>query len=391
MIIITKLKVYILILVLVINSIVISGCWNYKEINAIAIVAGVAVDYDKETDEIIVTSEIIYPTIAGQEINVLSKLVTHRGKSFFDAARKTISKSGFKLFFGHAKVVIISEELASSKIEMLSILDWFNRDASPRYDIYFLVARDVNPIKILEAEVEIQNITSFFLEETIKNEKSVSLFHAVPLWEFIDNLSSEGISPVLPSVEIEYQNNQPSPKIYGSSIFRNGTLVGFLNGLETRDYLIITDKLKGGIFVINQKVNNKSINVSLEIFSGKTKIKPKYEGEKVTMVIESEFTVNIGEIDGDVNMMDEKNTKALAAHAEILVKNNMTSLIKKVQEQYGIDIFGFGLIIERDNPKYWSKVKNDWPDHFKSIQIEISVTINIRGSAIKSKPVTVGG
>lgn len=386
-----KLKISILSMIILLNFLFTSGCWNYKEINDMAIVAGVAVDYDSESDLFIVTAEIIYPTVSEKEITILSELITDTGKNVFDAIRNTIKRSGIKIFWGHAKILIISEDLAKNKDRLLNVLDWFNRDAEVRHDIYCLIAKNIEPHKILESNVELETIMSFFLADALANEKSISKYHGVPLWEFIDYLSIQGISPTLPFVGITKQENKQISQLMGAGIFKSGILVGSLSGDETKNYLFVINKLKGGVLVVEEKVNNESSKVTLEILNSKTKVKPKFVDDQIIMEINIESSVNISELQGSTNFIEDKYRKKLTADAEKLLKDQINATIEKVQKEYGADIFGFGLIIERENPKLWSKLKDDWSENFKKLEIEISVDINIKGSSLRSKPITVGG
>ena len=54
-----KKKLVIIIFIIVMCPIILCGCWNYREIDSMAIVAGMAIDKDMVTKKYIVTTEII--------------------------------------------------------------------------------------------------------------------------------------------------------------------------------------------------------------------------------------------------------------------------------------------------------------------------------------------
>ncbi|WP_202709844.1 Ger(x)C family spore germination protein [Sporosalibacterium faouarense] len=386
-----KLKVFLLVLLLTLNLLISSSCWNYKEIEDIAIVAGIAVDYEEDTDSIIVTSEILYPSASGAEIKVLSRMITDKGENFFDAIRNTVSKSGMKLFWGHAKVIILSESLVKNKDELITIVDWFNRDPEPRHDIFLMISQDKSPSEILTSDIEAENITSFYIEDALLNESSVSKYRAITLWEFVTDLAEPGISPTLPTIKTIEESNRLSDEISGCGIFKDGVLVGYLNGIEARNHLMIINKLKGGLITEREIINNEPIMISLEIFDNKTKITPKYVDDKIVMSIDVSITVNIAEIGGEINFIDEKYRNILIKNTEKEIKNQLNGLITKVQQQYKSDIFGFGKLISEKKPKLWNQLKDNWPENFQDLNTEINVQVKVRGSAIRSKPITVGG
>ncbi len=63
----------------------------------------------------------------------------------------------------------------------------------------------------------------------------------------------------------------------------------------------------------------------------------------------------------------------------------MEALIKKVQSEYGADIFGFGVKLHEDKAEEWNKVENNWEEVFKDLKVNIKTNVNIKGSALLSK------
>jgi spore germination protein KC len=109
-----KIRITLLLLIILISSIFTPGCWNYREVDKLATVAGVAID--KGTNgQYQVTAEIVQ--ISGfKDIKTTSKTVTMEGKTLFDAARNEISLSGKRLYWSHSKVIILSKEIASEGV-----------------------------------------------------------------------------------------------------------------------------------------------------------------------------------------------------------------------------------------------------------------------------------
>ena len=188
----------IIISVVVINILLVS-CWDYSEIDESSIVLGNAVDYDEENKSFITTLEIASPKKKGEETIMESQVIKGTGETFYDSIMNVITKSGKKITGGHGKVLIISKKVASMKKEFVSVLDVFKRDIRPRDDIWILMSSEETAGEILsDTNVELQPITSLYLESMIKNGKSLPKYPQVPLYKFIDDLSAEGICPTLP-------------------------------------------------------------------------------------------------------------------------------------------------------------------------------------------------
>ena len=70
-----------------------------------------------------------------------------------------------------------------------------------------------------------------------------------------------------------------------------------------------------------------------------------------------------------------------------MLKKIVLGTIKTVQKDYGIDIFGFGEVVARQDYKNFKKVKDDWDEAFKDAEIDVGVNIKIRRAGIRTKGV----
>ena len=73
-----------------------------------------------------------------------------------------------------------------------------------------------------------------------------------------------------------------------------------------------------------------------------------------------------------------------------MIKNRIEKLIKKVQTDYGVDIFGFGAKLRENKPKVWNTVEANWADTFKTLKVNVEAKVHIKNSAMLSKPLEVG-
>ena len=384
-------KKKVLCILITIVAIFMSGCWNYSEISDKRIVAGSAIDYNAEKDYVEMTVELVKPVMGGEKTQMEQETYYSQGDNLFNAIRNLISKTGKKVFWSHAKVLILSEDIISEKEKFMSVIDFIKRDAETRDDMMLLVSREKTAKEILKTDVKVQEIISFHLEDMLQNNTSISKYRAVPLWKFVDELSGEGISATLPTVEVATYNNTQISQIFGTAVFKGAKTVGWLNGSETKSFLFVIDELKGGTIVIEEDTLSKDpIKIAFEIFKNKTKVKSVYKDEKLSMKIDIKTTVNINEINGDIDFMDEKNLKVIQKNAEDTIKKMVEDVIKKVQEEYESDIFGFGATVSRDNPDLWKVLKADWDSVFSKLDVQVNTELEIRGSALRSKTIKVG-
>lgn len=65
---------------------------------------------------------------------------------------------------------------------------------------------------------------------------------------------------------------------------------------------------------------------------------------------------------------------------------NIESAVKKVQQEYGTDIFGFGIAFHHKYPKQWEKIKENWDEIFKNAEFQIEVKTSIIRTGLINKP-----
>jgi spore germination protein KC len=365
-----------------------SGCWNYRDIDNTRLVAGMALDYDEKKNEYITTIEIINPA-SEKEAKMSGELYESRGKLPFDGVRDIIMKTGRKLYWAHAKTIIISQTIAEKKI--ISLLDYIYRDAEFREDMRLIVSKEKTASEILEkyGEESIYPIRGFYLDDVVESEESIGKYHSGQAWKFIKDLYAEGISPTLPAIKSISTAGRIHPYIGGLAVFKGEKMVGWLDEFETQGFLWVIDEIKGGLVIVTSTMKEKSDLVTLEILKNKTKIKPIYKEDQIIMKIDAETDVMIGEIGGTQDFIDKEGRAILKKDAEQQIKEQIEKVVKRVQKDYGSDIFKFSTSIKKEMPQVWRKIKPNWDQVFKDLKINVNVVVNIRGSALKSKPIKV--
>ncbi|WP_238902428.1 Ger(x)C family spore germination protein [Clostridium sp. YIM B02506] len=376
-------KTYILLLFIFIST-NLSSCWNYREINDMSIVSGVAIDKGGADGKYEVTVELI-DIQQGKDINMHSKYITLSGDTMFEISRNMISLIGKKLYWSHSKSIIISEDIARDGIS--AILDLYSRDAETRTDAYILVSKENTAKEVLKSKPVTENYTSFELSKLLKNEDTLSNVPVVDLWDILDTLAQDGLSTWLPTVKINKNNDDNILQVDGSAIFSKDKLIGCIDENSTKNILFAKDKVKGGLLILDKESESP---VTFEIFKNKTTIKPSVEKGNLQFNIYTDTTVSLDEIQSDYEFYTEEGKSELENELSDMLQKSIYSSIKRIQSEYGADILGFGAKLYENNPATWNDVKDDWDKTFKTLTISVNSKVNIKNSAVTSKPIKVG-
>jgi len=352
-------------------SIILTGCWNYREVNEDFIVTAAAID--KIEEGYLVTVEITYPK-KGSEAALENDYIIEQGRTIFEAIRKTIMQTGKKLYWGHAKVIIVCKEIAEEGI--LPLLDFLARDTEVRNKVWLLVSLEDSASILLKGKDEIHNAIGFHIDEVLSNQNKIGMFYAVDLLTFLDDLGAEGLSPTLPTSKLTPSRESTVPRVEGAAIFKDDKMIGTIEGSEVRIFLIVTDKFKGGEFTTLALDN---VRVTLEVYESKTKLKPVVIDGEVVMDISVNMKVGIVDMDSEENYMSDDKLELIRKNAEKSIANDIEKFIKKIQNEYKADIFGFGNTIYRMQPKIWKEIKDSWEQEFSKLQVQTHVNITIEG------------
>jgi hypothetical protein len=90
------------------------------------------------------------------------------------------------------------------------------------------------------------------------------------------------------------------------------------------------------------------------------------------ITIEQHTVSKLGEVQcRNLNLTDPKTITELEQIADQEFIHLFEGTIKRVQQEYKSDIFGFGEVIHRSNPQAWKKLRDDWDQTFVHLPISI--------------------
>ncbi|MDC3415868.1 Ger(x)C family spore germination protein [Aquibacillus salsiterrae] len=380
-------KKLVLILFFLVLLPVLSGCWDKKELNELAILTGLAIDQAEEGYR--VTAQILNPAeIAGEAQTNRVAVSTYEatGDSLFEAIRKITDSSPRKLYLAHLRIVVLGKQLAEQGIE--DTLDFLSRDHEVRTDFFLLVSEEKDASSILKVLTPIDKIPTNKLYQSIESsQKNWAPTLGVKLDQLISTLISEGNNPVLTGVYIEgdtefggsLQNVEriPSPsllKLQNLAAFKGDKLVGWLTESESKAYNYLTDNVTNTVAVQSCTGGN----VTIEINNSATDIKVVEENgqPKVKVTLTSEAA--IGEVQCENQFLDERTINELeASFAKKKEKMSLDTI--ETAKKWQTDIFGFGEKIYQQKPKLWQRVKENWDEEgFVNLEVDVKAEFNIK-------------
>lgn len=269
-------------------------------------VLGMSIDYVDE--KFIVGIETV--KITGEPTSLSASqgiIIESEGVTVFDAVRDAIMSAGKKLYWGHTKVLILSETVA--KEHLPAVCDVLARAQDIYSNINLCVAKDCKAQEILNSKTPSDTLVSEHISNIFENEEPSRRFIATQLWELLrDNPYT-----LLPAVYLS-----DFPLVDGSAVINNNTLVGFLNGSETQVFSLICDSGSGGYF---PSVSVNDINITLEILRSKT--------TKLSNTTRLDITVSLSSLSDSCDITSKSFRKKLCAETEKVISEQIHSIVSK--------------------------------------------------------------
>lgn len=356
-----------------------SGCWDYHEVENYNIVAGFAIDNGQNGYKYHLTFECLKLEGDQKSGGVKPLIVESDGNTVFEAVRSAMQESSRKLYFSHCRIAIISSDLAASGI--LPLLDWLQRDAEPRITLDLLISKEKTAGEILKQEPQTDQLTSYQISKAL-NEAATSdaSTNDERLFEVNNILSSEeGTSLTLPAVKLQQEGDVSTPRISGTAVFRGDRLVGWLDQNASMYLLFLLGKISGGLFLTG--LHPADNNITLEILSSNTSVKPVLSGDSVTMNIQVSFSAAYGEQNSRQDLLSLYPLHTFELSAAQTLKNGIENVIATVQQKYSADIFGFGTKIYQNDPRDWNRFRSNWDEKFKTVKCSVTTRVEIKNTA----------
>lgn len=383
-------------LILLVPIFLITGCFNYRELNELAITSAVGID--KTEDGYKTTIQIINTQKNGADTNSSMeqpKFVTYTstGKNLQEALRSVILESSRRIYADHIQVLVIGEDLARDGI--YDILDLFFRNSELRKQFQVVIARDTTAEEILKVVTPLETLNSKHIDEGLSvDNKYLGVGEVVDFEQLVASYLDSNKEMVLPSVVLKEktlegdtientESTKPHENVIESTmgVFKDDKLLGFLSEKESIALSFVRGKINNTVlsyecadnkYVVSEIINTKT-EVSME--SNPLKAKIKITG-----------SLNINEVTCDLDLEDLKVISEIESNLEDELKNNINDTINTIRDEYNTDVFGFRDMLYKSNPKYYKKIADEWYDTiFKDLDIEIDVNFDFveKGNSLK--------
>lgn len=315
--------------------------------------------------------ENIFAVDGGAEEEAETHLILEgQGNTFLEALQAVQQHMEKRLFLGHLRTIIISDQLAG-EYNLTKLLDAIFRDYSVNRDTAIVVAqgsaKDIISITPRSSPNVSQYLTDYlsdFSRNVVRMNTDMGLY--------LVEQEGWGMETVLAYLVANEEEN--TIMLIGGALVRDGDMVGTLSKEEVRAAAMV----KGLLTVTAYTLPIASGYATLQTFVQDSDliITPQANGVRVRLTLGAEYTVQEYFGPGDIEDVETQMTQALTEQ----MTQDLTSSIHKLQEA-NVDIYGIGQKVHYKHNKLWRQL--DWDAIFPTIPIEVAVQVERRKVGIR--------
>ncbi len=362
-----------------------TGCWNRRELNTLAVVMGVGIDKAEEENEIVLTTQVIKADKLHSEAGKGSGddkayfNLSNTGVDVFSILRKNSHKVSRKLYIPYNQVIIFGEDVAKEGIQ--DYLDFFMRDHEARLGVNILVAQG-KASDVLDFEPDFGKVPASSIAQLLENRDATSQTAELKLVDFMKCMACETVAAVVPMISAEGTGKEKRVEVSAGVVLKHGKMVGKLTEKETRGLLWVSDEIKSALL----RVKSGNIEATIETIKSKTKVTPilKKDGT-IQIKISIKQVGTLGSQTEEESLDTPEKIQQMNRATEQSIKEEIQQSIQKARE-LNADIFKFGEIIHQKHPKEWKTLEPEWDTLFQKLDVEMDVTAQITGIGRLGKP-----
>ncbi|GFZ31072.1 hypothetical protein CSC2_15980 [Clostridium zeae] len=358
-----------------------------------------------------------------------SNAETNNGNTLFETVEAPSILEGINLLNGattrrislvHTKSIIISEAVSREGVQ--DFLEPIARFRETRRIMQVIICRGSaeefiknnntligeSTAKAMELASTQANYSGFFPEQSFQEfysgmispyKQPYAVYAGLNEFKRLEPLDKKGALPIgsdefYPSMlKTEYnmlpgempRNGNRKLEFMGTAIFNGNKMVGYLNPYETRYLLMVTGKFQRGFFTIEDEKSKKHAIVFDFRLGRRPKITAYFKDNIPIINVKLNIEADVGAIQSRIPYERLDKIEELNMSIEHLVQKGVSDVIRKTQEEYNTDIFGFGKKVARNFYTVTEFEEYNWLKHYKDAKINVEVDANVRRTGIMSK------
>ena len=356
---------------LLILPLLLTGCFDYHDINKVTFPTSIIFDVDDLGQEIVYL-DCIKPYRSTNDSSDKGRRIIYKGvgKTALEALNDINRASSFKLDYAQTRAYIFTEKASRKGIK--KFLDLINNNSEfsmkPSAFVYY---GDVE--ELLKTVSTDEEYLGLFLNDLVGKEKYNSKSVRSNINYYLSNTLMGGNTALLTSIDLKEDALDKKIQIQGSSIFKDNVLVERIDMENSLIYNIMMGNAKSGTLEISNPESKENF-ITLQILDSSMKDKLEFQDGKYKLIKDVNVEVSVSEIQGEL-IVDANGLDYIKVNEEAYISGYAEYLFNKYKKQ-NLDIFDIARLAEMYYP-------NENIDNPLSVtEVEVNTKLIIKGTGV---------
>ncbi len=356
---------------LLILPLLLTGCFDYHDINKVTFPTSIIFDVDDLGQEIVYL-DCIKPYRSTNDSSDKGRRIIYKGvgKTALEALNDINRASSFKLDYAQTRAYIFTEKASRKGIK--KFLDLINNNSEfsmkPSAFVYY---GDVE--ELLKTVSTDEEYLGLFLNDLVGKEKYNPRAVKSNINYYLSNILMGSNTALLTSISLEDNAIDKKIQIQGSSIFKDNVLVEKIDIENSLIYNIMMGNAKSGTLEISNPESKENF-ITLQILDSSMKDKLEFQDGKYKLIKDVNVEVSVSEIQGEL-IVDANGLDYIKVNEEAYISGYAEYLFNKYKKQ-NLDIFD----IDRLAEMYYPNENIDNP--LSVTEVEVNTKLIIKGTGV---------
>ncbi|KNY28972.1 Ger(x)C family spore germination protein [Pseudobacteroides cellulosolvens] len=391
---------------------IVTGCWDSIEVEQSAFVSVIGLD-KLGSDKIEITYLISNPqgggfsnVVGSSQKEPPAEIITLKVPDILSARDLLGASVTRQITFTHTKTLVVSEELARSGL-FLSNIEAALRDREIRRDMFLVVSKEKASEFIRGNDPKLETRPHKFYEFMSERWKDTALVPLSTMHTLLER--TEGKAGLFLNIygttqkfnaneaanedeylasEINKSGGNPIQMI-GSAVFKDGKMIGTLNGEETRLSQLLRPNFQiPSLLSTYQDPLNKDYRISVRIIKEEdTKVKIVTQGDYPKLDIKVSVLFDILAVPSGIDYIKNfENQQLLESYVSKAISEKAEKLVEKTQEEFGGDPFMWSTAVRKKLSTWDEYERYNWMGKYPQAQVSVRFEAKIRRLGKQGSP-----
>lgn len=360
-----------ILLSLLLLPLLLTGCFDYHDINKVTFPTSIIFDVDDLGQEIVYL-DCIKPYRSTNDSSDKGRRIIYKGegKTALEAINDINRASSFKLDYSQTRAYIFTEKASRKGIK--KFLDLINNNSEfsmkPSAFVYY---GDVD--ELLKTVSTDEEYLGLFLNDLVGKAKYNSRAVRSNINYYLSNILMGSNTALLTSISLKDNAIDKKIEIQGSSVFKDNVLVVRIDMENSLIYNIMMGNAKSGTLEITNPQSKENF-ITLQILDSSMKDKLEFQDGKYKLIKDVNLEVSVSEIQGEL-IVDTNALDYIKVNEEAYINGYAEYLFNKYKEE-NLDIFD----IDRLAEMYYPNENIDNP--LSVTELEVNTKLIIKGTGV---------